>query len=360
MTEIFPVVAPAGTEVAMWLASGTENVAVVPLNFTLVAPVKFVPVTVTLFPAAPLVGEKLVIVGAGSVTEKLAAELAVPPGVTTEIFPLVAPAGTVAVICVAFTTENDVATVPLNDTDVAPVNPVPVTVTLVPAVPLVGEKLVIAGAVTVTEKLLAELAVPFGVTTEIFPDVAPVGTVAVTCVALTAWNVVAAVPLKATELAPVKLVPATVTLVPTAPLAGEKLAIVGVLLGAGPGEGLPDVPPAQPARTAPRPQTATAIRSAPLFRASAAAGKAPACPRFCVPICVAPIPFKHPQLGKGKTDLAGVPASGNRGPTFSWKLRILGGKRADTCPNGQFWVSSYVDGEMSLAGMASKNYTEVY
>jgi hypothetical protein len=36
------------------------------LNFTLVAPVKFVPVIDTLLPTAPLDGEKLEIVGAGT------------------------------------------------------------------------------------------------------------------------------------------------------------------------------------------------------------------------------------------------------------------------------------------------------
>jgi len=80
------------------------KVAAAPLNFTPVAPVNPVPTTLTLVPAAPLVGEKFEIDGAGSVTEKFAAELAPPFDVTTEIFPLVAPAGTVAAICVALLT----------------------------------------------------------------------------------------------------------------------------------------------------------------------------------------------------------------------------------------------------------------
>ena len=45
-TEIGPVVAPLGTAVEIWLASAIENVAPVLLNFTIVAPVKFVPVSV--------------------------------------------------------------------------------------------------------------------------------------------------------------------------------------------------------------------------------------------------------------------------------------------------------------------------
>ena len=75
----------------------TVNVAVVPLNFTAVAPVKAVPVIVTLAPTTPLVGEKLVTVG-DDTTVKLLALVAVPPGVVTLIVPFVAPLGTVAVI----------------------------------------------------------------------------------------------------------------------------------------------------------------------------------------------------------------------------------------------------------------------
>ena len=67
--------------------------AVAPLNVTAVAPVKFAPVIVTLVPAGPLVGVKLVIIGA---TEKFVALVAVPPGVVTPSGPVVAPVGTVA------------------------------------------------------------------------------------------------------------------------------------------------------------------------------------------------------------------------------------------------------------------------
>ena len=70
-------------------------VALTPLNATAVAPVKFVPVIVTLVPTGPLVGAKLVIVG-GLTTVKGLALLAVPTGVVTLSGPDVAPAGTVA------------------------------------------------------------------------------------------------------------------------------------------------------------------------------------------------------------------------------------------------------------------------
>ena len=78
----------------------------VPFSFTEVAPVKFVPVIVTDVPTGPLVGVKDVTVGAlvVAVTVKLAVELALPPEVVTETFPVVAPLGTVAVICVALFT----------------------------------------------------------------------------------------------------------------------------------------------------------------------------------------------------------------------------------------------------------------
>ena len=72
-------------------------VALVPLKVTEVAPVRFVPVMTTLVPTGPLVGLKLVIVGE-LMTVKLLALGAVPPGAVTAIAPVVAPAGTVAVI----------------------------------------------------------------------------------------------------------------------------------------------------------------------------------------------------------------------------------------------------------------------
>ena len=71
------------------------KLALTPLNLTAVAPVKVVPLIVTVAPTAPLVGVKPVIVGAG-MTVKLVALVAVPPGVMTLTGPVVAPVGTVA------------------------------------------------------------------------------------------------------------------------------------------------------------------------------------------------------------------------------------------------------------------------
>ena len=74
----------------------TAKLAAAPLNLTAVVPVKFVPLIVTLVPAGPVAGVKVVIVGALAVTVKLVALVAVPPDVVTLSGPLAAPAGTVA------------------------------------------------------------------------------------------------------------------------------------------------------------------------------------------------------------------------------------------------------------------------
>jgi hypothetical protein len=100
-------------------------------------------------------------------------------------------------------------------------------VTLVPTGPLVGVKLVIVGGL-MTVKLLALLAVPPDVVTLSGPVVAPAGTVAWIAVAEVTVKV-AAVPLNATDVVPVKFVPPIVTVAPTAPLVGLKLVIVGEL-----------------------------------------------------------------------------------------------------------------------------------
>jgi hypothetical protein len=118
-------------------------------------------------------------VGEGTVTVKLVPLVAVPTGVVTDIVPVVAPLGTVAVIDVALTTLYVDADAPLNFTEVAPVKFVPAIVTLVPTTPDVGLNDVIVGAVALTVKLVLLVAVPPGVVTVMGPVVAPLGTVAV-------------------------------------------------------------------------------------------------------------------------------------------------------------------------------------
>ena len=96
-----------------------------------------------------------------------------------------------------------------------------------------------------TVKVVAEVAVPFGVVTEIAPVVAAAGTVVVIWLALVTAKV-AAVPLNFTEVVPVKLVPLMVTEAPADPLVGETAVIVGVV-DIGAGEELP--PPPQAPKT---------------------------------------------------------------------------------------------------------------
>jgi hypothetical protein len=205
------------------------NEADTPLNRTAFAPVKRSPLIVTVVPTAPLVGENELTFGtAVEVTVKFPELRSVPLGVVTEIFPFVAPAGTVAVIRVSFTTEK-LAETPLNLTDVAPVNRVPLIVTDVPTGPLVGLKLVMLGAwpLEVTVKVPELCTVPFGVVTEIGPVVAPEGTVAVICVPAAFTLNPADAPLNLTADASWRFVPLIVTDVPTGPLVGLKLLMVG-------------------------------------------------------------------------------------------------------------------------------------
>ena len=79
----------------MAVSEVTVKLAPFPLKVTDVAPVKFVPLIVTLVPTGPLAGAKLVIVGTLT-TVKLFVLVAVPPGVVTLNGPVVAPVGTVA------------------------------------------------------------------------------------------------------------------------------------------------------------------------------------------------------------------------------------------------------------------------
>lgn len=102
VTVMRPDVAPLGTVALICEPETTLYVvAAVPLNATRDAPVRLEPLIVTRVPALPWFGENELIVGAlagGAVTAKIAALVALPPGVVTEIGPLAASEGTVAVI----------------------------------------------------------------------------------------------------------------------------------------------------------------------------------------------------------------------------------------------------------------------
>ena len=106
VTVIFPVVVPVATIAVICVALTTlKEAASVPLNFTAVASVKFVPLIVTWVFAPALLGVNEVMVG-GNTTVNGVALTADPPGVTMVIGPgpVLVPAATVAVIVVAFTT----------------------------------------------------------------------------------------------------------------------------------------------------------------------------------------------------------------------------------------------------------------
>jgi hypothetical protein len=103
-----------------------------------------------------------------------------------------------------------------------------VIVTVVPTVPLVGDTFVIVG-VEFTVKVTPLLGTPDTVTIT-FPVLAPAGTVTPMLVALQPENTVAAVPPKLTVLLPwlaPKFVPVIVTVVPTVPLVGDTLLMLG-------------------------------------------------------------------------------------------------------------------------------------
>jgi hypothetical protein len=149
VTTMLPVVAPAGTGTTMLVADQLVGAAAIPLNVTVLVPCvapKFVPVSVTDVPIAPLVGALLVNVGdTATVNER---PLLTPPSTVTTTLPEVAPAGTGTTILVADQLVG-VAASPLKVTVLAPCvapNPLPAIVTGVPAEPTEGVRLVRVGA----------------------------------------------------------------------------------------------------------------------------------------------------------------------------------------------------------------------
>ena len=232
VTTTFPVVAADGTGATMVVALQLVGVALVPLNITVLVPCvapKLLPVMVTLVPTAPEAGERLVMLGGGSVTVNVDPLLATPPTVTTT-FPVVADDGTGTTMLVALQLVG-VALVPLNITVLVPcVAPklLPAMVTLVPTAPDAGERLVTLGGGSVTVNGHGLLATPPTVTTT-FPVVAPLGTGTVMLVELQLVGVVL-VPFNLTVLVPTvapKLLPVMVRLVPTPPEAGDTPVMTG-------------------------------------------------------------------------------------------------------------------------------------
>ena len=221
--ESGPVKASLGTVAVICVGETTVKVAfaVEPVNATVLTDVRFVPVIVTVPPGEAVVGVKELIVGGAA---KSALAVAVPAGAVMLIGPLVRLAGTVAVTVVADTTLNDAAGVVPKRTAVAPDRFAPVMVTVVPAAPIAGEKLLIAADATL--KVPVATPVLTGVSTEISPDTAFAGTATVIDVGVTVVGLIAR-PLNFTAVAPVKFTPVIVMLVPVAPAAGLNDAIAG-------------------------------------------------------------------------------------------------------------------------------------
>src|SRR5674476_495343 len=101
-----------------------------------VVPLPTIAITVVAF--APVVGVKLVMVGAG-IKVNVPELTAVPPGVVRLIVPVV-PLPTTAVTVFASTTVTELAEVPPMLTAEVPKRFVPVMVTVVPLAPVVGVK----------------------------------------------------------------------------------------------------------------------------------------------------------------------------------------------------------------------------
>src|SRR5437764_8980414 len=105
VTLIGPVVTAGGAVAVMVVSLTTVNVAFVPLKRTADAPVNRIPEIVTVLPAPPRCGLKPVIDGGMPNGVVLVPE---PAGVVTVTGPVVAPAGTTAVIEAGPFTVNEV------------------------------------------------------------------------------------------------------------------------------------------------------------------------------------------------------------------------------------------------------------
>jgi hypothetical protein len=210
--------------------------AVVAPNFTAEAPVRFVPVMVTVVPPVvePADGDTPVTVGGVTKVNLSAAPVAlVPPGVVTVISTIPAePAGELAMISVAELTAKTTLVLP-NLTALAPVKLVPVIVTVVPPTvgPLFGEtRLTVGGGVYVYWLSALVALVPPGFVTVTLTVPLPAGAVAVICVAELKVKRVAFVAPNFTAVAPLKPVPVRTTEVP--PVVGPVAGVTPITVGA--------------------------------------------------------------------------------------------------------------------------------
>jgi len=232
VTSTLPVVAPVGTVAVILVLLHEPIVAVVPLNVTpplpCVAP-KFDPAITTDEPTTPVLGVRLLILGA-AVTVKLTPLLATPPAAVTTTFPVAAFVGAVAVMLLALQLVTVAVSPLVNVTMPLPCEGPkfePAMTTEEPTAPIFGVRLLILGA-PVTVKVTPLLATLLIVTTTL-PVVAPLGTVAVMLVELK-LVIVAWVPLNFTValdwLFP-KPLPAMTMEEPTAPVFGVRVVMLG-------------------------------------------------------------------------------------------------------------------------------------
>jgi hypothetical protein len=198
-----PTATPAGIWATMLLLLQLETTAFTPATVTRLDPCvvpKAVPVSAIALPVDPDGGETLESVGT---TEKFQPLLGAPATVTTT-GPVLAPAGTVVVMLlgpqfvgVASTPLKVIVLVPWGFPKLDP----PI-VTEVPSEPEPGDKLVIAGEVTVKEQVPTWHRFPWPFTANVMgPEVAPGGTAASMVVSLQLVAVVA-LPLNAKVLFP--------------------------------------------------------------------------------------------------------------------------------------------------------------
>ena len=223
VTDTLPLLPAATTAVILVLLATINDAAAVPPNLTAVAPVKLVPVLVTLAPTATGVVNAVIV---GAALTWLAVKVKVPPGVVTDTLPGDA-AGTTAEMVVALTTVYEVAEVPPNFTAVVPVKLVPVMVTIAPVAAEDGVMAVIVGAGITKPDMLP---VPNGVVTDTLPVEPPPAITAVMLVELFTTNEADAVPPKLTAVAPVKLVPVIVTVAPVNADVGVNEVMVGAAM----------------------------------------------------------------------------------------------------------------------------------
>ena len=152
----------------------------------------------------------------------------VPCAFVIETGPEVAPFGIIAEIWDSELTVKDEALTPLILTAVVPMKFDPLMVMLPPILPEVGVKFEMDGRF-VTVKFMLEIPEPAGMKTRTGPlPTAPAGTATVMEVAVELIGVADTLLKKRTEVAPVKLNPVIVTVVPIGPLTGLMPVMVGV------------------------------------------------------------------------------------------------------------------------------------